>query len=196
MDTAIPWTKARLVVADVEGDGQRPPGLVELALVAIDAGAVGEPASWLIRPAGSITWQATRVHGITNHDVADRPRIAEIAADIRTRLDGVVLVAHNAPVDVGVLCRELPGWEPAAVIDTLRLARQRHPDQPSHKLGALVAAFDLAEGLPPDLTPHRATYDALVTARLLVHLANRADGPRLLSELITPAADPPPDPLF
>jgi hypothetical protein len=36
--------------------------------------------------------------------------------------------------------------------------------------GMLVQALNLAEGLPSDLTPHRATYDALVTARLFCRL--------------------------
>jgi exodeoxyribonuclease X len=38
----------------------------------------------------------------------------------------------------------------------------------------LVNSLRLAEGLPEDLTPHRATYDALVTARLFVTLATKA----------------------
>ncbi len=54
-----PWTSARLVVADVEGNGHRPPSLVEAAVVPIVAGRIGEPASWLVRPPEAITWQAT-----------------------------------------------------------------------------------------------------------------------------------------
>lgn len=196
MDTEIAWNEARLVVADVEGDGQRPPGLVELAVVPIIGGVIGEPMSWLVRPAGSIMWQATRVHGITNADVAGLPNVGAVAADIRAHLDGAVLVAHNAPVDLGVLARELPGWQPEAVIDTLRLARQILPGQASYKLGALVDMFDLARNLPDDLSPHRATYDAMVTARLFLHLAEGPDGTRHLRDLITPAAEPAPDLLF
>ena len=66
MREELPWSSARLVVADVEGNGRRPPSLVEVALVPIVAGRIGEPASWLVRPPEPITWQATRVHGITN----------------------------------------------------------------------------------------------------------------------------------
>ena len=64
------------------------------------------------------------------------------------------------------------------------LARRLVPGQESYKLGALVTTFALADGLPAGLTPHRATYDALVTARLFVHLATRQDtGPLSLGEL-------------
>ncbi len=198
MHNDLSWTSARLVVADVEGNGQRPPSLVEVALVPIVAGRVGEPASWLIRPPAPITWQATRVHGITNQEVTELPGIDAVADDIRAHLDGAVVVAHNAPIDLDVLTRELPGWQPAAVIDTLKVARTRLHGQASYRLGALVNAFDLGRDLPAGLRPHRATYDALVTARLFVHLATDADsGPLLLGDLTgAPAAGPRPDQLF
>jgi exodeoxyribonuclease X len=77
-------------------------------------------------------------------------------------------------VDVGVLSRKLGDWECPEVFDTLKLARRLVPGQQSYKLGALVEMFKLAEGLPEGLSPHRATYDALVAARLFVELANRA----------------------
>jgi len=194
----LPWTSTRLVVADVEGNGRRPPALVEAAVVPILGGRIGEPASWLVRPPEPIGWQATRVHGITNQEVAELPGIDAVAADIRAYLDGAVVVAHNAHVDLDVLTRELPGWQPAAVVDTLKLARVRLPGRPSYRLGALADAFDLARDLPDGLRPHRAAYDALVTARLFVHLATDADGaPLLLGELAgTPATAPQPDQLF
>ena len=90
-------------------------------------------------------------------------------------LDADALIAHNAHVDVGVLGRELVGWQVPEVFDTLRLAPRLVPELPSYKLGTLVERFKLAKGLPDELKPHRATYDALVTARLFVHLATQAD---------------------
>src|SRR6266508_2065432 len=158
MRADLPWTSARLVVTDVEGNGRRPPSLVEVAVVSIEAGCVGEPASWLVRPPEAITWQATRVHGITNQDVAELPGIDAVAENIRAQLDGAVVVAHNAGIDLDVLTRDLPAG----------------------------------------LRPHRAGYDALVTARLFVHLATDADGgPVLLGDLTgTRATGPQPDQLF
>jgi DNA polymerase III epsilon subunit-like protein len=95
-----------------------------------------------------------------------------------------VVVAHNAHVDVSVLRRELDGWEAPEVFDTLKLAKRLLPDQPSYKLGALVKALSLDDGMPPGLEPHRAAYDVLVTARLFVRLATHHDGsPLSLDEL-------------
>ncbi|MFD1049698.1 3'-5' exonuclease, partial [Kibdelosporangium lantanae] len=58
-------------------------------------------------------------------------------------------------------------------------ARRLLPGRDSYKLGALVAEFELAHGLEETLRPHRATYDAVVTARLFVQIAGR----RTLEEL-------------
>jgi DNA polymerase III epsilon subunit-like protein len=70
------------------------------------------------------------------------------------------------------------------VLDTLKLSRRLLPDQPTHRLGALAEALHLIDGLPPGLTPHRASYDALVAARLFVYLATKPDGtPRSFDDL-------------
>lgn len=168
------WTSLNYAVVDVEGNGQQPPDLVELAVVPIRAGVIGEPASWLVRPSDPIRPFATRIHGLKNEDVAGAPLFADIADRVLSALDMSFLVAHNAHVDVDVLTRKLPGWQPPEVFDTLRIARRLLPGQASYRLGALTSAFHLADGLPDGLSPHRAEYDALVAARLFVKLAIRA----------------------
>lgn len=186
------WTQQRYAVVDVEGNGHRPPDLVELAVVPIDAGNVGEPVSWLVRPIEPITSFVRRIHGITDDLIAGAPRFEDVADEVRATLDDAAIVAHNAHVDLDVLRRKLPEWEPAEVFDTLKLARRLVPGQPAYRLGALVEAFKLAEQMPAGLQPHRATYDALVTARLFVHLATLPDGsPRSLAELrdVRPGGD-------
>ncbi|WP_059006256.1 3'-5' exonuclease [Streptomyces specialis] len=177
------WKTLNYVVVDVEGNGQQPPELVELAAVPIVGGVIGEPVSWLVRPQRRITSFARGVHGISNDAVADAPTFTAITDEVRQALEHPALIAHNAPVDVSVLRRELGEWECPEVFDTLRLARRFLPQQDSHRLGSLVEAFTLADGLSPDLRPHRAAYDALVTARLFVLLAGTSDVPRSLEEL-------------
>lgn len=178
------WTTLDYAVADVEGNGQQPPDLVELAVLPITDGTIGEAVSWLVRPPRPIKYMATAVHGIRTRDVAGFPPFAEIDHEVRQALVSRVLVAHNAHVDVSVLKRELGGWEPPEVFDTLKLARRLLPGQPSYKLGALVTALALDTGIPAGMTPHRAVYDVLVTARLFARLATGDDGrPRTLAEL-------------
>ena len=168
------WTRLTYVVVDVEGNGQQPPDLVELAAVPIVGGIIEEPTTWLVRPDQPIKYFATRIHGLTNQDVADAPTFAAIKDEVLAALEADALVAHNAHVDVGVLSRKLSDWKKPEVFDTLKLSRRLLPDVGNHKLGTLVEKFKLAEGLPEGLTPHRAGFDALVTARLFVHLATDA----------------------
>jgi exodeoxyribonuclease X len=181
------WTHVRFAVVDVEGNGQQPPDLFEVATVPIVGGVVGTPESWLVKPPRPITSMARRFHRISNDDVADHPRVEEVADQIRGRLDHAVFVAHNAHVDLGVLIRELPGFSPYfGVIDTLKLARRLLPGRASYKLGALAADLELACELPEDLRPHRAEYDALVCARLLFRLATLPKpAPPSLGDLLT-----------
>lgn len=168
------WKSLNYAVVDVEGNGQQPPDLVELAVVPIRSGVIGEPMSWLVKPEESIKHFATRIHGLTNKDVAECPSFADISGHVLAALDADALVAHNAHIDLSVLQRKLGEWEAPAVLDTLKLARRWLPDLGHYRLGELVKALELAEGLPDDLMPHRATYDALVAARLFVLLAARA----------------------
>jgi DNA polymerase III epsilon subunit-like protein len=178
------WTSLNYVAVDIEGNGQQPPDLVELAIVPIEHGEIGEPRSWLVRPAQPITSFVRRIHGISNDDVADAPTFAEIEPAIRPLLTDAVFVAHNAPADLGVLRRKLAGWEPVEVFDTVRLARRLRPGQASYRLGALVDDFFLGEDLPAGLKPHRATYDAMVTARLFVKLVTQTfSAPLTLEDL-------------
>jgi exodeoxyribonuclease X len=178
------WDSLMYAVVDVEGNGQQPPDLVELAVVSIVAGAIQEPKSWLVKPERPIKYFATRVHGLTNHDVADAPAFGEIADEVRKALDVSAIVAHNAHVDIGVLKRYLPDWEPPEVFDTLKLARRLLPNQAGYRLGMLARTLNLAEGLPDGLVPHQATYDALVAARLLVRLVTIAEGHPLTLEAL------------
>jgi DNA polymerase III epsilon subunit-like protein len=178
-DSMTHWTTLDYVVVDVEGNGQQPPDLVELAAVPIVGGIIGEPKSWLVKPDLPITHFAQKIHGISNGQVADAHVFAYVEADVLKALDASALIAHNAHVDVGVLQRKLGDWECPEVFDTLKLARRLLPGRKTYKLGSLVEEFDLGQGLDGENQPHRATYDAVVTARLFVHLAGR----RSLEEL-------------
>lgn len=173
MTENAPWSTLDFVVIDVEGNGQRPPELVELAAVPVIGGVVGKPISWLVRPPSAITWQARKVHGISDRDVAGRPAFDEVADEVRRVLGDAVPVGHNVRIDLSVMLRCLPRWSPAEAFDTLRMARATW-SLPSHKLSALVDHCQLATGLSDGMRPHRAAYDALVTARLLVELAQRS----------------------
>ena len=157
----------KLVVVDVEGNGQQPPEIVEIAALPIDDGQLGPATTWLVKPRKPINPIVTRkVHGIRNADVVDQPSWADVEAQVNTAISGRVLVAHNATVERGVLRAHLPGWEPSLVLDTLRLARHVWPGLGSYGLDHLTEHLALtADDI--DGRRHRATYDAQLTWRLL-----------------------------
>jgi DNA polymerase III epsilon subunit-like protein len=167
---SMAWSEADYVVVDVEGNGARPPELVEVAVVPVRHGKVEKARTWLLRPPTPISWQARKIHGISNDNVAGAPTVGEVAQEIRSALGDAIPVGHGVHVDVDVLRRSLPGWEPSLALDTLKLARRAF-DLPSYRLSALVEHRHLAAGLPPGMRAHRADYDATVTARLFVELA-------------------------
>jgi exodeoxyribonuclease X len=165
----------RLVVVDVEGNGRQPPEIVELAVVTLTDGAVSEPVSWLVKPARPITGLVARkVHGITNTAVAGAPPFSEIRSEVQALLAGGWLVAHNARVEVELLARQLPGFSPAGVLDTLRLARVLWPGRDSYGLDALIQQQRLDLSAVATSRRHRAAYDAHSTALLLLRLLDTA----------------------
>jgi DNA polymerase III epsilon subunit-like protein len=130
----------RFAVIDVEGNGQHPPEIIEIAIEPIDGLSLGrEPQVWLVKPERPIAPIVTRkVHGIRNADVADAPRWQEVAPDVAAALDDRIPVAHNARVEYDVLRRHMPGWSPAIVLDTLRLARAVWPGLGTYALDRLL----------------------------------------------------------
>lgn len=107
------WTSLTYVVIDAEGNGQQPPDLVELAAVPIVRGKIGEPVSWLVQPPRPIKYFATRIHGLTNQNVADAPRFEEVADQVRRSLETDALIAHNAHV-----CRSFVKTDPLCVSES------------------------------------------------------------------------------
>uniref|UniRef100_UPI003F6A56EF DNA polymerase III subunit epsilon n=1 Tax=Pseudomaricurvus sp. TaxID=2004510 RepID=UPI003F6A56EF len=66
-----------------------------------------------------------------------KPRFAQIASEFLEFINGAQLIIHNAPFDIGFINHEFamlkpvipPVTEYCGVIDTLVMARQKHPGQ-------------------------------------------------------------------
>ncbi|WP_067852057.1 3'-5' exonuclease [Nocardia shimofusensis] len=162
------------VVVDVEGNGQTPPEIIEIAILPVsrDEVSVEETRSWLVRPIHPITPIVTRkVHGITNGDVDGKPSWAEVSEQISGALTDRILVAHNANVERRVLSEHLPGWAPPMVLDTLRLAKAVWPGLAGgYALERLITHAGLDGNAVADQGHHRAGWDAWAAWQLLVRL--------------------------
>jgi len=121
-----------------------------------------------INPERDIDAGAMEVHGITNARVAGEPVFARIAPAFLDFIADAELVIHNAPFDIGFLDMELRRLNPQApsiltrcsVIDTLVLARSKHPGQ-KNNLDALCKRYGV-DNSQRDL--HGALLDAEILA--------------------------------
>lgn len=110
---------------------------------------------------------AAAVHGITNADLAGKPVFRQIADEFAAFIDGAKLVAHNANFDIGFINAEFAriGLSPIGsdrVIDTLALARRKHPMGPN-SLDALCRRYGIDNS-------HRTRHGALLDSELLAEV--------------------------
>lgn len=188
------WSQYDFVVVDVEGTGNDPQEIIELAVVPITQGSIAETKhEWMIRPAKPVTKQASKLHGILDSDLARKPKFSDVSSEIADVLGHYAVVGHNVGVDVQLLREELPSWQPMVAIDTLRLAKYVIPGAASYALDALVN--NLGIGDERNRKAHRATSDALVTAQLFLALTNMLEKRgelhlRTLAEMSASVKDP------
>jgi len=167
----------RQIVLDTETTGLEPADghrIIEIGCVElVDRRLTGNTYHQYIQPDREIDAGAIEVHGITNEQLQDKPRFADIAGEFLDFIRDAELVIHNAPFDVGFINHEfrLLG-EPAnsverhcSVLDTLLLARRMHPGQ-RNSLDALCRRYEIDNS-------RRELHGALLDAEILadVYLA-------------------------
>jgi DNA polymerase III subunit epsilon len=175
-------------VVDLETTGWSPEAasITEIAAVRV-TGAVrrGEFAS-LVNPGVAVPEGIAELTGIRDWMLAAAPRLGTVLPGLLEFAGGCVLVAHNAPFDLGFLvtgCADCGlAWPGFTVLDTVMLARRvMDPDEvPDCKLGTLARFFG-ARTAPT----HRALADARATADVLGWLIRRLAhrGIRTLNQL-------------
>jgi DNA polymerase-3 subunit epsilon len=172
--TGDAWTSACLVALDLEGSGAQDhedEAILEIAVVPLAAGEPDVAAAYttLINPGRRIPRRPWISPGLTSTTLAAAPTPAEAEPELARRINGSILVGHNIGVDWRLLHRRHPAIAPAALIDTLRLARHLKLGT-KNSLSALTAYFGLTaevERLAAGSQPHRALWDTIAAALLL-----------------------------
>ncbi|HSX91024.1 MAG TPA: DNA polymerase III subunit epsilon [Pseudomonas sp.] len=163
----------RSVVLDTEttgmpvADGHR---IIEIGCVElIGRRLTGRHFHVYLQPDREIDEGAIAVHGITNEFVQDKPRFKEIADEFFEFIKGAQLIIHNAAFDVGFINNEFALIkqneradlsEHCSILDTLLMARERHPGQ-RNNLDALCKRYGV-DNSGRDL--HGALLDAEILA--------------------------------
>ncbi len=183
LTTSATWPAAYpqgYAVVDVETTGlARDDRIVSAAVYRLDArGEVEDHWYTLVNPErdpGPV-W----IHGLTDEVLAEAPLFRDVAGELAERLDGRVLVAHNAIFDWSMIAREYARAGRAAPtrqrLCTIALSKELGLPLPNHKLETLAAHFGVVQR-----RAHHALDDARVLAeafRPSLHTAAR-DGVRL-----------------
>ena len=167
----------RYAVVDVEtnggiaGSGGR---IVEIAIVQVDGGAIGDCYSTLVDGGVAIPPWITRLTGIRTEMTRGAPKFSQICDPVRERLSGRVFVAHNAGYDWGFLRAEMSRAGAAVPrgprLCTVHLARRLLPGLDRRGLDAVAHYYGIEIR-----ERHRARGDALATARILLRMLADAE---------------------
>lgn len=192
MSLTAPYT---IVDLESTGTSTRRDRITEIAV--IDVTSSGKVARWssLVNPGVPLSGFIESLTGISNAMVRDAPAFQDLALDLRERLAGKLIIAHNARFDYGLLRSEFMRAGLVFDCDTLcsvQLSRALYPNQSNHKLGTLISIHNLSVE-----ARHRAMADAhavlqflekvsgQITLELLQRLIRRARAP---APLAVPAA--------
>jgi DNA polymerase-3 subunit epsilon len=171
-----PLAEVTFVVVDLETTGGSPKdsAITEIGAVKVRGGVILGEFQTLVDPGCEIPPYISVLTGITSTMVAAAPRIGAVLPTFLEFARGTVLVAHNAPFDLGFLkaaCAENGLlWPATASVDTAVLARRllNRDEVPNCKL-ATLAPFFRATTSPT----HRALDDARATVDVLHGLFER-----------------------
>lgn len=156
------------VVLDIETTGLNADKdkITEIGAVKIVNGKITERFSSFVNPQIPIPSFITKLTGITNDMVEDAPAIEPVLLELLEFINGAVVVAHNAPFDLGFLRHyaKLMGEHISnPVIDTLTLCRRMFPQLERYKLN--IVANHLGIKLE---NHHRAVDDSKATAQIFI----------------------------
>jgi DNA polymerase III subunit epsilon len=120
-----------------------------------------------VNPQRDVPPEAFAIHGLSGEFLKDKPFFSEIADELIAFIGEAPLVAHNASFDLNFINAELEQAGRAViprdrVIDTLLLARRKHPGSPN-RLDDLCARYSIDNS-------RRAKHGALLDAEILAEV--------------------------
>ena len=156
--------------------------ICELGAVRFVEGKPEAVFSTLINPGMPMPEGASKVNGITDDMLEDKPNIERLLQPFAEFCGDDIVVAHNAMFDYQFLTADIKKYESLApsgvVIDTLAMARKVLPGLPNYKLGTLVQHLDI-----PTTQFHRAEEDASYCGLLFVNMVKKITGTNELPPL-------------
>lgn len=145
--------------------------IIEIGAVKFDTTGIIARFSVLINPERPMPEEASRINGITDSMLEEKPVAAEVLPDFLSFIGDTILVAHNAPFDISFMNEELSRIisNPLSnrVVDTRILAKEVFPGLPRYALQDLAKHFGIEAK-----DAHRAEDDARVCYELFMVCRN------------------------
>ena len=187
----------REIILDTETtglDARRGDRLIEIGCVEIvDLMPTGIEFHCFINPGRPVHPDAVAIHGLTTEFLKDKPPFAAVVDDFLAFIGDTQLIIHNASFDIGFINMELekvgrPPLDVARVVDTLVLARRKHPAGPN-SLDALCKRYGIDNS---KRTKHGALVDSLLLAEVYVELLDARQGTMALGAKLATRSMPAP----
>jgi DNA polymerase III subunit epsilon len=165
----------REIVMDTETTGLNPNGgdrLVEIAGIELhNYLPTGRVYHEYVNPERDMPREAFAVHGLSAQFLSTKSVFASVAASFLEFIGDATLVFHNASFDMGFINMELgrldlPPIPPQRIVDTLALARRKHPGGPN-SLDALCKRYGIDNSTR---TKHGALLDSELLAEVYLQL--------------------------
>ncbi|HZK34435.1 MAG TPA: PolC-type DNA polymerase III, partial [Bacillota bacterium] len=163
------------VVLDIETTGLdfRASEIIEIGAVKIRDRKIVDTFSSIVCPKAQIPANITKLTGISDNMVVDAPEIESVLPRFLEFCGSSVLVAHNAPFDIGFINEKGKGINARLanpILDTLSLSRELLRDIKRFRLDTVAGHLGIVMK-----NHHRALEDAQVTAQILLKLLSRLE---------------------
>jgi DNA polymerase-3 subunit epsilon len=165
----------REIVLDTETTGLDPyqgDRVVEVGCIELFNGIpTGQSFHRYVNPERDVPVSAFEVHGLSGEFLKDKPLFREVADELLDFVGNAALVIHNAAFDIGFLNAELervgkPLIARERIVDTLLLARRKHPAGPN-RLDDLCVRYGIDNS---KRSKHGALLDAEILAEVYIEL--------------------------
>lgn len=167
----------RQIFLDTETTGLNPETgdrIVEIGCIEmVNRRLTGRHLHLYLNPERPGSEEATRIHGLTDAFLADKPKFREVAEEFVEFVRGAEVIIHNAAFDVGFLNAELRRVKQpkvaelvGGILDTLVMAREQYPGK-ANSLDALCRRLEVDN---TNRTFHGALLDAGLLAEVYIRM--------------------------
>lgn len=156
-------------VIDIETTGFSPrfDAIIEIAAIRYRNNVDVDSYSTLINPGIPIAPEITRITGIRDSDVADKPAIGDVINEYLNFIGNDIIVGHNVGFDINFLNANSKIPIENKYVNTMRLSHKVNPDLESHSLWMIKELYEISSNL------HRALSDCESTALVLQEMKKK-----------------------